>query len=481
MKETLGIPDWQRDKTVEEIKEEVIEKAGDRSLKESGELMEGSLSLLQHQQRSGEKRIHHAETVNDIDTSRGTNTEGEDVEIRRFQEGGVGYAKLNGGEIIMTSDIHGNMEDLTKPLEEFLERVENGEDVYFSCSGDISLEGNKKLGSLEALLAAQQKYPERVFITPGNGDRRGTSLFAGLAPELGQKYLPEETFTEIEAEVERILEKLWKEQQKVVEDELVNKPGDAKLEKHLAKIKKYQTKSGKRMDYNLLFGAVLMSAGRNAGAKPLDAKHFATRQIYSDFKNMLGIEGKSPALENSVGRAMIEATRKIKNPDSRFGNPNAIKQVFEHWQSVDQVINNLPTMQFIETPQGRIMISHTQPAEIGSLGPYVYDPIDQQESLWHKFQPGMEGKKVSKGHHVRYGEGVVGDFAKKNSIALAQFGHTHINRNTVLEADGHQVTRLEIATSHRDKARGAHYARVNLDRLNEVTTSPEQVIETVKV
>ncbi|PIY96829.1 MAG: hypothetical protein COY66_02790 [Candidatus Kerfeldbacteria bacterium CG_4_10_14_0_8_um_filter_42_10] len=466
----------------EEVEAEILDKAGNRTLEESQELMAESTSLLEKRQRDGEKRICHADTVDDINTAKGTNSRGEKVEMQRFQEGGVGYAKINGGEMIMTSDIHGGKDNLTVPLKEFLERVAKGENVYFSCSGDITNEGNDKLGSLEALLAAQQKYPDRVFITPGNADRRGTSLFVGLVPEISQKYLPAETFEDIEKETESILKRLWQEQKEQVEKELEGKPDDQKLKKRLEKINEFATKKeGRRMDYDMIFGAVLMQAARHAGAEPFDAKQFATRQIYFDFKDLLGIEGKSTVLENSLGRALISATRKIKNPERKIGNPEEIKRVFELWRGVDKVLNKLPTMQIIDTPQGRMMVSHTQPAKIDSLSPYVYNPVDQQEALWHRYNPEIEGINEGKGHHTGYGPDVVAKFATRNKIALAQFGHTHANRQEVLESDGHKVMRLELATSHRDKKNGPHYARVNLNRLDEVTGHPENVIEQVKI
>lgn len=74
------------------------------------------------------------------------------------------------GEVIIIGDTHGDSQSLLAILrqENFLEKVDQGKDVYLVMTGDYADRGKQNVKCLEILLSLKNEYPGHVYLLRGN-------------------------------------------------------------------------------------------------------------------------------------------------------------------------------------------------------------------------------------------------------------------------------------------------------------------------
>jgi len=131
-------------------------KGSSAALDEVITLMERAHEVMQSKERTGLLK----KKIEDI-------TAGE-----YFIEGRVAYAPKTKGTLFVVGDTHGDYLSLQQFLEqsEFIERVEQGENVHVAILGDLTDEGGSSLENLKAVLTLILSYPEHVTLVRGNHD-----------------------------------------------------------------------------------------------------------------------------------------------------------------------------------------------------------------------------------------------------------------------------------------------------------------------
>lgn len=86
------------------------------------------------------------------------------------------------GKAIFIGDTHGDSVAITSIIrqERFIERVEQGEDVYLILMGDYADRGKEDVRNIELLLNLKQCYPENVFMLRGNHEEIAMGQSYGL-------------------------------------------------------------------------------------------------------------------------------------------------------------------------------------------------------------------------------------------------------------------------------------------------------------
>lgn len=451
---------------------EIIERAGTRNTHEAIELWNKAKDQLNKESRRGEGRIHHAETIDDIVVG--------EKDSRHFQEGAIGYHKINDGEVICTSDSHGDFASLSGALEEFIRRKENGEQVYFNFSGDFSASdsGKDRIKIAEALYALKLTYPNEVFIESGNADRGHIPLFVGLGSEIAQKYLDKESYQLFEDQANRLTDEYFREQFAASPAELKEKFEQTQDENEKKKIKKILGIT--RFTKEVFMGAAFLGEARACGLDKFDPKDFSAKFLFGELKDFLGCKKPSAILDRYIARNLISATQDYKIARSTAIDPDKIKKAFSVYRRLSEVTENIPSINLINTPQGNIVLSHSWPVKMERLAELVYDPVEQRQAAWTKFMAEQQGIFEEKVYHSRYGPDVLAQWFKKNNVLLGQFGHNHGNRIDQLSQGTY---RLEVSTSQRAKKEAGilqqpGYAVIKIDKLKELSNNhPEKVIE----
>lgn len=442
---------------------EIIERAGNRSNAEMGSLLRDVRAIMSSENRFGQGRIHHAETIDDIEAGN----------LDHFQEGGVGFRKLETGTIICASDAHGDFDSISGALEAFIERVESGEDVYFNFSGDMATSDtdNNRLRIMEAVYAAKAKYPERVMIETGNGDRGNIAFFIGPLAEIMERELDPEEFQQILGKAESFKQEYI--------DEMLAKAEDPTIEpKEAEKFKGLAAKADKAvMTKHMFLGALMMNEATLTGNSPALNQEFLPKFIYAVIKHVLGLEKQTSAVLNKhIIRPLIEGTTKPSWHAERQTvlDPEKIRSIVSTYNELAGVVENVPVANIIRTPQGNLLLEHGSPVGIDRIGDLTYDRLAGLQSSWTKFKPELEAYDWPDPAHLpTHGKADLHKWLEKNNVLLMQCGHNHGNR---IDDMGDNHWRMEVATTKRAHSKDGEggvleepaYGEINLANLSQL-------------
>ncbi len=150
----------QTDERARETKQEIFERAGKRSKEEMQKLVEEVATIVQEQQKEGKGKM------------RSTIEKMNEAGIEKIvHEGKVAFIPKVQGNIIVVSDIHGDLASLKRILDktQFIENMEAGErnDVLV-IAGDFIDRGPKSIEVVEVLLDLKRRYPNNVIIMGGD-------------------------------------------------------------------------------------------------------------------------------------------------------------------------------------------------------------------------------------------------------------------------------------------------------------------------
>ncbi|MFZ2189618.1 MAG: hypothetical protein WA057_00315 [Candidatus Magasanikiibacteriota bacterium] len=435
--------------------------------KSEGILREG-ISAVERKKISGEGIISGAKTIAEIKPP-----ERHD----KISEGAVTYVKMqNDAEIINASDSHGNFDMLYRAIADFVKRRERGEDVYFNYAGDAS--GGDEIGhilpSIEALAGLQAKYPDRVSIQIGNSDRRGTSLFTKLLPEIITRFSPE---------LNNFLEK----QTGIKKAEFISSHNIT------------EPKKAGRTD-SVFFGGEFVKIAHAAGIDNLNPHQFNPEHLEDLMEGLSGVSEEHGPIKKIKAelKHMMQAVRPWDQRRAQETYPPQIleeaKKMFTYWQLIDRFLNSQSILTIYESETSRVLASHT--GSIPNLQAATYNPREIDAATWDKIIYPDTGEKpgsVEKFGADRYKSftakymgtrlsGLLGD--EKPTIVLVGHNHSNMTERIPLDESGDRFAlRVESCVSnHKKRApEDASYVKVKLEDLAKNPAEPEKAVEFKKL
>jgi hypothetical protein len=441
------------------LKTEILDKAGNRSLEESKNLLAERLASTQRRKARGEGRLVSARTIEELPA---------ESREKKILDGALAYITVEqDATILNASDAHGNFAALSLAIQDFLERKIRNEKIYFNFSGDISSGDIEQIvPAMEALAGLEARFPDEVTIETGNGDRRGASLLLGYAREIAARYAPE-----LHAYLEQ-----------TATTSIAAYAAEQKLDS--------QQQAGPLK--TIFYGAGLAHLARLAGAITPTAEEFNREYLKNLCAGAAG-DRKSQVLSEAVGRLgkQTEPLRTWEKKTAESLTPELLKQakqIFEYWQLADRVLNEQPVLAIYNSKDATVLATHTGFAAGGNgLGEIAYSPRAYDQATWNKLIHPQAGEKP--GMVEKYGPYISFDPAAQGQMleqllpqkrpAILVVGHNHGNFTETIPTSWGKILRVENCVSSHPKRAGSKAAYVEI-RMQALAASPDHPENAVK-
>lgn len=414
-----------------------LSMSGKRSLEDSKRLIDDLLAKVKKEKEGCNGKISNKKKLSELHL-------GPDEKI---SEGAITITEIgNEAKIIAISDIHGCVDDLRNPVDQFITQVDIDE-IYFNFNGDVGTGQPNKQEINEIFSVLKKNYSKEVNLNSGNGDRRSTSLFNGLQVEIVQKFCPE-LFEILDREVKDILKRLYEDKGINNIEEKMKNPG---------------------FDYSNIFAAKFVKAARESGAEPFEIND--VDMLYQIMRTTSGIDirsggdyDKKTETPNVFMANVLRPLREALEPEHKLRKDkiiedenlkNKVLETFNYWRKQNDAYNEQPVISIYENDNTVVVCSHSgYVKEMEKLGDLVDNEEFKTKATWNQF---IKDEVTKFGEFDIYNKEDLGKFlgkfvpSDKNVVLIA--GHNHSNKVEeikILDKDGNDLgnkaIRIEVCS-----------------------------------